>query len=53
MSWLINRAFLVTPQIISNNAKSASTMKKNRAILLKTLYTVNSANLLEVLGKNV
>lgn len=53
MSWLINRAFLVTPQMISNNAKNASTMKKNRAILLKTLYTVNSANLLEVLGKNV
>lgn len=52
MSWLVNRAFLITPQIIKNDARITSTTRKNRAILLKTLYTVNPSNLLDVFSKN-
>ena len=53
MSWLVNRAFLITPQIMKNDARITSTTRKNKAILLKTLYTVNSSNLLDVFSKNV
>ena len=53
MCWLINRAFLITPQSQGKADKNASTMRNNRAILLKTLYTVNPSNLLEIFSKNV
>ena len=53
MSWLVNRAFLITPQTIGKKDVSASTMRNNRSILLKTLYTVNPSSLLEVFSKNV
>ena len=53
MSWLINRAFLITPQSQGKADKSASVTRKNKAILLKTLYSVNSSNLLEVFSKNI
>jgi hypothetical protein len=41
MSWLINRAFLITPEIRHNSKKVKSKLNKNRSILMKTLYTVN------------
>lgn len=47
MSWLINRAFLITPEIRNNKGKIKSKLNKNRVILLKTLYTVNSDLFLE------
>ena len=41
MSWLINRAFLITPEIQKNQKLIKTKLNKNRALLLKTLYTVN------------
>ena len=48
MSWLVTRAFMLTPQ----SYQSFSKTHKNRAILLKTLYSVNPKCLLEVFSKN-
>ena len=41
MSWLINRAFLITPEIKSNINVMKSDVNKNKAILMKTLYDVD------------
>lgn len=41
MSWLINRAFLITPEIKSNINVMKSDINKNKAILMKTLYDVD------------
>ena len=48
MSWLVTRAFMLTPQ----SYQSFSKTHKNKAILLKTLYSVNPKCLLEVFSKN-
>ena len=32
-SWLIDRALMITPQMISNNANLKNTVKKNRSLL--------------------
>ena len=45
-SWLIDRALMITPQMISNNANLKNTVKKNRSLLLKTLYSVNKRQFL-------
>jgi hypothetical protein len=52
MSWLVNRAFICTPQTV-NNHKLDTLLDKNKARLLKVLYTVNSEALLKVFSKNV
>ena len=49
MSWLINRAFMTTPQSYQSHSKT----HKNKAILLKTLYEVSPKNFLEVFSKNM
>lgn len=49
MSWLIQRAFLLTPQSYQSHSKT----HKNKSILLKTLYDVNSSCLLKVFSKNI
>lgn len=41
MSWLINRAFLITSNVKAQEGKIFSNLKKNRPLLLKTLYDVN------------
>ena len=41
MSWLIDRAFVITPAMKSNKQKSLSTLNKNRSLLLKVLFDVN------------
>lgn len=41
MSWLINRAFAITPGVQRNKGKMQSLLSKNRSILLKTLYDLN------------
>lgn len=41
MSWLINRAFMMTPNIQSNAGTISTTLNKNRAVLLKVLYSIN------------
>ena len=52
MSWLVNRAFICTPQT-TNNHKIDTLLDKNKARLLKVLYTVNPEALLKVFSKNV
>ena len=41
MSWLINRAFLINSGVKSKRNKMDSTINKNKAILMKTLYDVD------------
>lgn len=51
-SWMIDRAFLITPNIKSTQKQLLSTLNKNKSLLLKVLYEVNSANLLKCFSKN-
>lgn len=51
-SWLIDRAFLIDSKTARNNNKIKSTINKNKSLLLKVLYDVNSANLLKCFSKN-
>lgn len=51
-AWLIDRAFMITPQVSRNNVKIKSCISKNKSILLKTLYQINSAILLKCFSKN-
>ena len=48
MSWLIQRAFLLTPQAYNSQSQT----HRNKSILLKTLYEVNPSCLLQVFSKN-
>ena len=50
-SWLIDRAFMITPQITKNNYRIKSKINKNKSLLLKVLYDVNSKNLLGCFSK--
>lgn len=52
MSWLIDRAFFVTPAIANRRTLVKSTLKKNRALLMKTLYDVSPKQFLQVFSKN-
>lgn len=47
MSWLIDRAFMITPQIRRNSKTIKSKIRNNKSILLKILYEVNSDALLK------
>ena len=53
MSWLIDRAFCISPQVKGKYDKMNSRTEQNKAILLKTLYTINPNNLLKIFSKNV
>ena len=46
MSWLIDRAFLITPNIKSNNSSLKATINTNKSLLLKVLYDVNNETFL-------
>ena len=46
-SWLIDRAFLVTPSLLQNNMKINLKIDKNKSILIKSLYTINKNSLLK------
>ena len=50
-SWLIDRAFSVTPDV-DRNMMLKSKLNKNRALLIKTLYSVNPNNLLKCFSEN-
>ena len=52
MSWLINRAFCITPNTQGRDHIILSKLNKNKSILLKTLYAVNPSSLLEIFSKN-
>lgn len=47
MSWLIDRAFMITPQIRRNSKIIKSTIRSNKSLLLKVLYEVNPDALLK------
>lgn len=53
MSWLINRAFCITPGEKKNIYNIQTKLDKNKSLLLKVLYDVNPSNLLEIFSKNV
>ena len=52
ISWLVNRAFMITPNIQGKQYELRSTLNKNRPLLLKTLYDVSPRQLLQVFSKN-
>ena len=51
MSWLINRCFMITPNMVSNKNKIMSKLHKNRPLLLKILYDLNPEMLLKCFKK--
>lgn len=51
-SWLIDRAFCLSIAQKQNQYKLKSTIKKRRSILIKVLYSINSANLLKCFSNN-
>ena len=51
-SWMIDRAFMITPNIKSTKKQILTTLNRNKALLLKVLYEVNSSNLLKCFSKN-
>ena len=52
MSWLIDRAFLITANIEKNKNNIKTTINKNKSLLLKVLYDINKDNLLKCFSKN-
>lgn len=52
MSWLIDRAFIITPPAKQNSKTIKSKVKKNKTALLKVLYEVSPVSLLKVFSKN-
>lgn len=53
MSWLINRAFIITSGAKRKKNYIQSTINNNRAILIRVLYEVNPKLLLECFSKNI
>lgn len=51
-SWLIDRALRITPAVANNDSKMKSTLRKNRSLLLKTLYSVNRMCFMNCFQKN-
>lgn len=51
MSWLINRCFMITPNMVSNKNKILTKLHKNRPLLLKVLYDLNPKMLLKCFKK--
>ena len=47
MSWLLDRAFLITPNIRSNRNTIKTTLDKNKVMLLKVLYNTNKDTFLK------
>jgi len=52
MSWLIDRAFCITPSIKQNQCQIKNNTNKNKSLLIKILYDINSKNLLKCFSKN-
>lgn len=51
MSWLLNRAFMITPRIVEKTTKINSNLKKNRPLLIKILYQVSKKSFLACFNK--
>lgn len=52
MSWLLDRAFVVSTSAKRNSRQIKSKLRMNKSILIKALYCTNSANLLKCFSKN-
>lgn len=52
MSWLIDRAFIITPDIKRNRKHIKSKLHNNKSLLIKALYTINSKVFLSIFVKN-
>ena len=46
MSWLINRAFKITPKLLEKTTKVKSKTSKNKPLLMKILYQVSQKSFL-------
>lgn len=46
MCWILDRIFIASPQLKSNQYKIKNRMKKNRSIIIKTLFMINSKTFL-------
>ena len=53
MCWLLDRAFIITPQSKGNKNSLKSRFYKNRVALLRVLYELNSECLLDCFSKNI
>lgn len=53
MSWLIDRALFISPQMIAKKDQCLSTLSKNRPFLLKVLYTMNPKMFLSCFAGNI
>lgn len=53
MSWLIDRAFIITSGAKTNKDRSLTTINNNKAILIKVLYQVNPVAFLQCFSKNL
>lgn len=51
MSWLIDRAFIISPKVKSKSYLISSTLNKNKPLLLKVLYTLNPRCFLSCFSK--
>lgn len=52
MSWLIDRAFLITSNIKKNSSNINRKTNENKSLLLKVLYDINPQNVLKIFSKN-
>lgn len=53
MSWLIDRAFMISPDVKRNKKTIDSKLDKNKTILLNVLYNVNKNNFLKCFSNNI
>lgn len=53
ISWLIDRAFMISPQINSNSKSIRTMIHTNKSILIKILYTVNPKSFLKCFKMSV
>ena len=53
MSYLINRSFVITPKAKGKIEKNKTNLDKNKSLLLKTLYELNSEQLLKCFSNNI
>jgi hypothetical protein len=52
MSWLIDRAFIISSDVKRNTGTILRNTNKNKALLLKILYDINPQNVLQIFSKN-
>ena len=53
MSWLIDRAFFITPSLKKQKAQTASKIFQNKAVLMKVLYECNPKSFLSCFAKSI